>query len=235
MKLSIEDAAKILNVSKSTIYHWIEKDIIPFHRINEQYKFNQSELLDWATLRRIPVSAALFDEPQCTEFSRGSLSRMLKTGGVTYDVQGQDKPSVLRSIVDVLKLPEDVDSEFMYQILMSRETLGSTGIGDGIAIPHVRNPVVLHVTKPGLVLCFLKTPIDFNAIDGKPVNTLFTIISPTINVHLQILARLGHVLKNIEFKAALKQQASPECLFETLSTAEAELPLMNVNVNLNKP
>ena len=58
--------------------------------------------------------------------------------------------------------------EFLYQILLARESLGSTGIGDGVAIPHVRNPVVLHVSEPVVTLSFLETPIDFHALDGKP-------------------------------------------------------------------
>src|SRR5438034_985186 len=61
-----------------------------------------------------------------------------------------------------------------------REALQSTGVGDGIAIPHVRNPIVLHVSRPMITLCFLERPIDFGALDGKPVHVLFSLISPTV-------------------------------------------------------
>ena len=133
--------------------------------------------------------------------------------------------------MDLLNLPEEVDREFLYQVLMARETLGSTGIGDGIAIPHVRNPVVLHVSKPSMTLCFLDHPIDFRAIDGQPVSTLFTLISPTVRAHLHMLSRLGFVLQNQDFKTALKRQASREDLMETLSRAEAALPALNTAGN----
>lgn len=229
MQLSVKDAARILNVSEKTIYRWIKQQVIPFYQINEQFRFNRSELLDWATSRRIQVSPEIFQEVEPNKTPLPSLTDTLKTGGIYYRVGGNDKPSVLRSIVEVLNLPEEVDREFLYQVLMARETLGSTGIGDGIAIPHVRNPVVLHVSKPSMALCFLDHPIDFRAIDGQLVSTLFTLTSPTVRAHLHMLSRLGFVLQNQDFKSALKNQASRDDLMAALSRAEAALPASNVN------
>jgi PTS system nitrogen regulatory IIA component len=231
MQLSVKDTAALLNVSEKTIYRWIKQEAIPFYRINEQFRFNRSELLDWATSRRIQVSPEIFKEVDPNKTPLPSLTDALKAGGIYYRVGGNDKPSVLRAIVDVLNLPEEVDREFLYQVLMARETLGSTGIGEGIAIPHVRNPVVLHVSKPSMALCFLDHPIDFHAIDGQPVGTLFTLTSPTVRAHLHMLSRLGFVLQNQDFKAALKRQASREELMETLARAEASLPTAPANQN----
>ncbi|MCF7955081.1 MAG: PTS sugar transporter subunit IIA [Phycisphaerae bacterium] len=226
MQLSVKDTAKILNVSEKTIYRWIKQQILPVYRINEQYRFNRSELLDWATSRRIQISPEIFQETDQSKTPLPSLSDALKVGGISYRIGGKDKPSVLRSIVDTLNLPEEVDREFLYQVLMARETLGSTGIGDGIAIPHVRNPVVLHISKPSITLCFLDHPIDFRAIDGQPVDTLFTLVSPTVRAHLHILSRLGFVLQNKDFRAAIKHQVSRENLIETLFRAESAIPVM---------
>lgn len=227
MQLSVKDAAKILNVSEKTIYRWIKQEVIPAYRINEQHRFNRAELLDWATSRRIQISPEIFQETEQSKTTLPSLSDALKTGGISYRIGGKDTSSVLRSIVDILNLPEEVDREFLYQVLMARETLGSTGIGDGIAIPHVRNPVVLHVSKPSMTLCFLDNPIDFKAIDRQPVNILFVLISPTVRAHLHMLSRLGFVLQNQNFKTALKRQTSREELMEALLNAEAGLPASN--------
>ena len=223
MQLSVKDAAMILNVTEKTVYRWIKQEIIPCYRINEQLRFNRSELLEWATSRRIQVHPDIFKEPE-TNTPLPSLTDALKAGGVAYRIEGTDPASVLRSIVAVLMLQEEVDREFLYEVLLARETLGSTGIGDGIAIPHVRNPVVLHVTKPTVTLCFLENPIDFHAIDGKPVNILFTLISPSVRAHLHLLSRLGFVLHNPDFKALLHRQASREELLAGLAAAEALLP-----------
>jgi PTS system nitrogen regulatory IIA component len=229
MQLSVQETADLLNVSTKTIYRWIKQEVIPAYRINEQFRFNRAELLEWATSRRIQVSPDIFMEGEPSKFPLPSLSDALKSGGVAYRVGGSDKPSVLRSVVDILNLPEEVDREFLYQVLLARETLGSTGIGDGIAIPHVRNPVVLHVSKPTITLCFLEHPIDFRAIDGQPVNILFTLISPTVRSHLHLLSRLGFVLQNENFKGTLKRQASREELMESLSCAEAAIPAANTH------
>lgn len=227
MQLSVKDAARLLSVSEKTVYRWIKQESIPVYRISEQLRFNRAELLEWATSRRIQVSPDIFLEAEKPETPLPSLSDALKAGGVAYRLGGSDKPSVLHALIDVIKLPEEVDREFLYQVLLARESLGSTGIGDGIAIPHVRNPIVLHVTKPLIALCFLDHPIPFGAIDGQPVTTLFALISPTVRAHLHLLSRLSFVLQNPDFRSALKRQASRDELMSALAAAEATLPKVN--------
>ncbi|MDP3178030.1 MAG: PTS sugar transporter subunit IIA [Spirochaetaceae bacterium] len=225
MQLSVKDAANILNVSEKTIYRWIKQKTIPAYQINEQYRFNRVELLEWATSQRIHVSPDIFkEEGDASGIPLPKLSEALKAGGVAYRVGGTDMSSVLRAVVDVLHLPEEVDREFLYQVLLARETLGSTGIGDGLAIPHVRNPVVLHVSKPTVTLCFLENPIDFKAIDDKPVDTLFTLISPSVRAHLHLLSRLGFVLRDPGVKEALRSRASRDVIMERIASAEATIP-----------
>jgi nitrogen PTS system EIIA component len=224
MQLSVKDAAVILNVSEKTIYRWIKQGTIPSYRINEQFRFNRAELLEWATSRRIQVSPDIFAEKDNFALPLPTLIEALKAGGVAYRVEGIDQSTVLKAVVDLLHLPEEVDREFLYLVLLARETLGSTGIGDGIAIPHVRNPVVLHVSKPTVTLCFLEKPIDFGAIDNLPVDTLFTLISPSVRAHLHLLSRLGLVLRDPSVKAALRSRASREELMEAFARAEAAIP-----------
>ena len=223
MQLSVKDAAAVLNVSEKTIYRWIKQEIIPCYRINEQLRFNRAELLEWATSRRISVSVDIFNEREASLAPLPTFAEALKAGGVAYRIGGTDTPSVLHSIVDAMKLPEEVDREFLYQVLLARETLGSTGIGEGIAIPHVRNPVVLHVSKPTVTLCFLENPIDFKALDGQPVNILFALISPTVRAHLHLLSRLGFLLRNTALKEALKRQASRDELLGLFAATEEAL------------
>jgi len=223
MQLSVKDAATLLNVSDETIYEWIQQEAFPSHTINEQIRFNRAELLEWATARNRHVSPDLFKEHEQGKPAQPTLAEALKAGGVAYRVGGTDQASVLRAVVNVMKLPKTVDREFLYQVLLARESLGSTGVGDGIAIPHVRNPVVLHVTKPTVTLCFLENPIDFHALDDKPVNTLFTLISPTVRTHLHLLSRLGFILRTPEVKATLRRQAPQDKLMDVIATAESRI------------
>ena len=221
MRLKVRDAAELLGVSEKTIYRWIAQDKLPTHRVNEQYRFNRAELLEWATSQHVAVSPKMLEEPEDAFIP--SLEEALRAGGVHYRVAGADKPSALRSAVEILPLPQEVDREFLLQVLLARESVGSTAIGDGVAIPHVRNPVTLHIPAPIVAICFLEKPIDFAAIDGKPVHTLFTIVSPTIKAHLSLLSKLAYGLHLPAFAAALAERASREEIFRQVNVFEAQL------------
>lgn len=223
MKLTVRDASKLLSVSEKTVYRWIKEGAIPAYQINDQYRFNRAELLEWATSRKIQVSPEIFAEPEGGDTPPPSLGEALKAGGVYYRISGTDKTSVLHAIVDTMKLPEEVDRQFLFQVLLAREALGSTGIGDGIAIPHVRNPIVLHLARPMVTLSFLEKPVDFGAIDGQPVTTLFTLISPTVRAHLHLLSRLGYALRNADFKNAVVQQHSRDDILAALAKVESSI------------
>jgi len=235
MKLSVRDAAHLLSVTEKTIYRWIKQGAIPAYQINEQYRFNRAELLEWATSRRLNVSPEIFAEPEGGDTPPPNLSEALAAGGVHYRIGGHDKASALNAVVETMKLPDEVDRQFLYQVLLAREALGSTGIGEGIAIPHVRNPIVLHVSRPMVTLCFLEQPIDFGAIDGQAVTTLFTLISPTVRAHLHLLSRLGFALRDTAFKTAITKQAPREEIFQTLKRADAATVSRSTHSSMGTP
>lgn len=219
MELNVRDAARLLGTPEKQVYRWIGEGEIPFYKINEQPRFNRAELLEWAMSRRLPVSADVFlgnDD----EGSAG-LVEALEAGGVYADVPGTDRESVLRAVVGTLRLPSATDREFLVQVLLAREAIGSTGVGDGIAIPHVRNPVVLNGLPASVTLCYLANAIPFDAVDGRPVHTMFWIISPTIRVHLRLLAKLSWALHDPSFKAAVLRRAPGPEIIEQAARIEA--------------
>ena len=129
----------------------------------------------------------------------------------------------MRSLVQVLPLPDGVDRELLLRLFLAREDSATTAIGNGIAIPHVRNPIVLQVSQPMITLGFLAHPVDFGAHDGRPVHVLFSIISPTTRTHLQLLSRLSCVLQDGRFKASVMRQAPREELMRELQLVEAAM------------
>ena len=219
MQLNVREAASLLVVPEKNVLRWIRKDGLPAFRINEQYRFNRAEVLEWAHGRGIPVAA---QSPTTT--ADIFLAEALKTGGVHFDVGGTDMESVLNAAVGVMPLPEDVDKTFLLRVLVARESLGSTAIGGGVAIPHARNPIVLNIHQPVMSLCFLKQPIEFGALDGKPVHTLFVIFSPTIGMHLNLLARLSYALKQPSFSDAVARRTSREDIITCAAQIDAALP-----------
>lgn len=223
MQLSVKDVSGLLNISEKTVYRWINERKLPGYRLSGQYRFNRAELLEWATANRINVSPRIFEEPTNSAGRLPELSEALDTGGIFYRIAGTDKPSVLTNVVDMLRLPDKVDRAFLLQVLLAREALESTAVGDGIAIPHVRNPIVLHVPQPTVTLCFLDAPLDFGALDNQPVHTLFTLISPTVKAHLHLLSRLAFALRNPDFKALIVKQASREEILGAAKQISASL------------
>jgi len=213
MELVVRDVAALLRISEKTVYRWISQRKLPAHRINEQYRFNRTELLEWSTANRVPLPAEILKEESPVHLP--GLADALGTGGIFYRVQGEDKTAILSEVVRLMPLPSAVDRAFLLEVLLARVSLGSTGIGDGIAIPHVRNPIVLHVQDPMISLCFLENPVAFDAIDGRPVETLFTIVSPTLRAHLHLLSRLSFALQQPEFKAVIAQKSLRGQLFQT--------------------
>jgi len=204
MQLTVKDASALLNVSEKTVYRWLEEGRLPGFKLQGQYRFNRAELLEWATAHRLGVSSSIFEEKETESVPLPLLSEAIQAGGIFYRVEGGDRESALRNVVEVMRLPEEVDRRFLLQVLLAREQMASTGVGDGVAIPHARNPVVLHVDKPAISLCFLEKPIDFGALDGLPVQVLFTMVSPTARAHLHLLSRLSFALRDAEFRQQLR-------------------------------
>ncbi len=222
MQLTVREAAGLLAVSENTLYRWIRDGKIPAHRVNEQYRLNRTELLEFATANRLNVSPEIFGNADETSgAAQPSLVEALREGGIHHGVAGCEKTEVLRAVVGLMPLPAQVDRGFLLEMLLARESLGSTGIGDGIAIPHVRNPIVLQIPRAMITLCFLESPIDFEAIDGKPVGVLFTILSPTVRAHLHILSRLAFLLRDDAFRALLSERAGPEEILDAFGRLEA--------------
>ncbi|MBI3272476.1 MAG: PTS sugar transporter subunit IIA [Planctomycetes bacterium] len=207
MQLTLRDAARLLHVDEDQIVRWIKEGGLPASLSNEQYRINRAQLLEWSTTSGVQVSPRIFADAGSGEASPPSLRDALHAGGVRHGIRGSDAAAVLRSIVDVLPLPDDLDREFLHSMLLAREKLGSTGVGDGIAIPHVRNPIVLHVECPLVALSFLEQPVDFGAMDGKPVHCLFTLVSPTMKNHLHLLSRLAFALRDADLRKAIAERA----------------------------
>src|SRR5437879_408666 len=125
MQLGVREVSKLLNVSEKTIYRWVGQGILPAYRVNEQYRFNRAELLEWATSRKMNVSAAVFDEPESNSTPIPGLVEALQAGGIFYRLSGAAKEGALRAVVEHMRLPEEVDREFLLRVLLAREALQS--------------------------------------------------------------------------------------------------------------
>ncbi len=222
MQLSVRDVSRLFDVSEQTVYRWIDSEQLPANRVSGVYSFNRQELLEWATRHQRAIPDELLGGSDVAE-RLPMLSEALEVGKIFHGLKGNDKSEVLRSVVALMSVPDSVNREFLLSVLLAREKMESTGIGDGIAIPHVRNPIVLQVTQPTVTLCFLENPVEFGALDGKPVFALFSLVSPTVRSHLHLLSQLSFALRDDKFKAVITRQGSKEEIFTELRRVESRI------------
>lgn len=219
--LSVREAAEVLGVSQKTVYRWIKDGRVQSHRLGGQYLLERSEVNNLVIrdgLGPLPDEAEKLED--CQDIS---LHDMFTRGGVFYRIGGTTKRDVLQNALSMVKGVDESVSQPLFQMFLAREELASTGIGDHIAIPHARGSLVGYISQPILSLSFLETPIDYGALDGKPVYALFLLISPNVRTHLRVLARLSFCLHTPEFKQAVLGQASRETILSILAQTEARL------------
>jgi len=219
MKLTVREAARLLSVPERELYRWVDDGEVPFYLVNHHPLFSRAELLEWAMARHLPLSPELFEEGAHPVH----LGDALALGGVHTDVGGADRDAVLAAVVDRLPIADADDREMVLSILRAREAQLSTGVGRGIAIPHVRAPLVFAGHPAALALCFLAHPVKFGAVDDLPVHTVFALVTPTIRNHLQLLSRLSYALHDAGFAAAIARRAPADEIVAAARRIDATL------------
>lgn len=144
------------------------------------------------------------------------ISFLLKTDNVLADVDVGSKKRLFEQAAQVIEASHGVDAHEVFESLFSREKLGSTALGHGVAIPHGR---IKHLGETACAFARLKTPIDFDAPDGQPVDLVFVLLAPAAatDVHLQILGELAAMFSDEAFRARLRAAPDAAALHHLLT------------------
>jgi PTS system nitrogen regulatory IIA component len=144
------------------------------------------------------------------------IKSFLSPGDVLMDVSAPDKARLLQKLADRAASVLDLPAERIFRELSAREELGSTGTGSGIAIPHAR---IGGIKKPFGILARLKRPVNFNAIDDRPVDVVFLLLLPTAPAgeQLNALASVARRLRNPQILRSLRAAAHCSDLFGAIS------------------
>lgn len=212
MRLNVQEAAELLRVSTKTIYRWAADGKIPGYRVAHGLRFDRTELIEWATANRLEVDASATPEPVEPQAS-APFDVALLTGGIHYRVEGATRDEVLANVVRLMRVAQEDERDLLYQAIHDREEIASTAIGDGFAIPHLRNPLRLHLDRASVALCFLDHPVDWHAPDGSPVSVLFVVTGPTVRAVLGLQSQVWFALRDRAFRKAVLAQRSRESLF----------------------
>jgi PTS system nitrogen regulatory IIA component len=140
-------------------------------------------------------------------------------------LQAHEKAAVIRELADHLAAhvngPQKIDREVLAKVLLERERLASTAIGEGVAIPHGKLDAVGK-----LVACVGRAPegVDFDSMDGRPTHLFFVLVAPenSTGVHLKALARISRLFKDPEFRTRLMQAKDAQDMYRVIADEDAK-------------
>ena len=223
MKLTIHEIAQSLYLPLGTVRRWIRQGRIPIHKSGSGFVFNEDILSKWAVAHNLSFSLPkkILEKHQDTELV--NISSAVQRGGVFYDVKGEDVASTLKAAVRNIDVLTNHSKETIYQRLLERENLTSTGIGKGIAIPHPHKPLHSADYQPFITVCFLEKPLEFSALDGKPVFVMFILLCPSVKSHLHLLSRLAFCIRDDSFVHFLTTYPSADKLLMKIVDFEKKI------------
>ncbi len=227
MKLTIREISKCLDLPLNTVERWIRQGRIPIRKVGDDCTFEKAVLENWAKTHHLSFSLSQKEKQNPAASEPESLSAAMERGGVFYNISGDDTETVLKAAVSHISFLSQAAREELYERLLERERLTSTGIGKGIAVPHPRSPMSENLQHPVIITFFLEKPADFRAVDAQPVSVLFILLSPSTQTHLHLLSRLAFCLRNELFINFLKTNPASEALFSIIADFEKQLDSSN--------
>jgi PTS system nitrogen regulatory IIA component len=153
---------------------------------------------------------------------RKGLWVAVKRGGILSGIRAGIQEKVLDELAAFAAMRAGGDAGQLSQRLRERERLGSTGIGDGLALPHPHSEGLEGFEDPHVVIGLLKRPVDWDAFDGQPVDTVCLLIAPSGAAHLALLSRLAKALADPTLRGLLRQKAPRKRILQRLKSLEEE-------------
>lgn len=223
MSLDVRESARLLGVSPDTLKRWSRQGLLGMRAPGGELRFERGELEAWArrqglALHGLPLSAATW--PRVDDAVARPFLTALGRGGLIAAVEGGDPAAVLRDLVRRAPLTGCTDRDALHAQLVARESLGSTGLGHGVALPHPRTPNPAFAAEPTVVLGRLAAPVDWKAVDGSPVHSVLLLLSPTPTQHLKVLSRAAFLLRDDAFCTLLSGDPSEAEILRAIGRLE---------------
>ncbi len=141
------------------------------------------------------------------------IVRQIQAGGVYFDVEGNSPEEIYKKVTEMMPLPDSVSAGAVYDALCVREKIMSTAVGNGIALPHARAPLIRDEKDSRICVAYLKTPLDMSAPDDRKVFVMFILLTHNPQTHLEVLSSLAELFRNADFRRLLEARAGePEIL-----------------------
>ena len=136
------------------------------------------------------------------------IAELIHRGGVFYDVEGNTPQEIYENFSKMINLPEGMTSEQIASALCAREAVLSTAVGNGIALPHARAPIMKEESDQRICVLYLKKPIPMSAPDERDVHVMFVLLTHNSQIHLKVLSVLAGLFRSARFRKALENKAA---------------------------
>ena len=149
------------------------------------------------------------------------ILEVLKKEAIIADLKAQSKKAVLEELVKPVAAIAGIDQDKLVKVLLEREKLGSTGIGNGIGIPHGK---LKDLEELAIGFGLSRGGVNFESIDGKPAHIFFVLMTPenSTGLHLKLLARISRILKNDAFRERLITAADKEEIYQIIKEEDED-------------
>lgn len=148
------------------------------------------------------------------------VAKLIRRGGIFKDIEGNTPQEVYSNVIKLMELPESVSPDTVLNALNSREEVLSTAVGNGIALPHARSPIIKADDEPRICVVYLKKPIDMKAPDERLVHVMFILLTNNSQVHLTLLSSLATLFRSMRFRKALEERADEATLSNLIREIE---------------
>ncbi|MBS0635772.1 MAG: PTS sugar transporter subunit IIA [Verrucomicrobia bacterium] len=222
MDLELQEVAGLLNVPENVLLKWVSDGKVPSYNINGHFRFSRQEIETWVMSK----DALKEDDLESVKPSNGplryNLFRALNNGDVFTDIEADTKQALIRTTMQRLAPSLRLDADVLYELFMDRENLVSTAVGNGIAIPHARD-FLMAGHRDAVAVVFLQKPINYGALDGQPVHTLFFLLASDDKRHLALLSKIAHLASTPDMLKQFSKRPQKAELLDIIKTWETKL------------
>jgi len=155
-----------------------------------------------------------------SEINIDSLAQLITRGGIYYNVGGNDRAQFMSDFIGRLTAMPPAKKQALFQAVMEREALMSTGIENGIALPHPRTPMLNDSEEPFAAIAFPLAPLDWDTPDNSKVHTVLLIVSKSPKQHLGVLSGINVLCRDENFFPLLSKQAEKDKIIAAVEEAE---------------
>ncbi|MFW6334192.1 MAG: PTS sugar transporter subunit IIA [Desulfosalsimonas sp.] len=224
MELELEELSRCLEMPSVTVERWIRQGWIPVKKQGSTCLFSNSALKKWARDHNIQYHPPGQRPEQQPAEELITLGGAVEKGGIYYGIAGDEVDEVLsRAVFSMENLETEDDRRIFLERLRKREQMMSTGVGNGVAIPHPRTPLNHNGIPTQIAVCFLEKPVDYRAVDKKPVHVLFVLAAKTSKQHLHLLSRISYCLRDNDFLRLLSEIPDDRTLKDRIAQFDAHL------------